>query len=509
MLNGDILTGFGCVCRPDYCLLLFSVHVIYTILFFAGLAGMLFFSRLNKRMGLPPLVLPLIFGLKCLIAYFFFQNTLFDQPDANAFLWEGEKLYQVAKTSGQDYISLLSGWGETPEMIEEHLSETFHWNQGPQGVFNDNKNIIRVHSLIYFFSWGIPFIHLMVFCLISLIGCSLLYLSFRDRSSWKSGEMFSLFFFLPTIFFFSSAAMKEVFIVLGIGMLTFALCGKHSTIKRIIYLVPALLLMLGFKPYVLVCLLPALFAYGLYRALPRFKLAGSITALLATLVLIVFLFPQQTNKGALYIARKNWDFNNLGRGGVHALTEEGFFCITQEQESCYTLKNNIIYFKENCNALFIEKGNLTLPRDSIARKGTSYALYFKGTGAGSFIETPLLDGTVADLFKTLPNALFNALIRPFPWDPGSWPKVLLFFETLFLIVMIVLAIRNRSVLTVPDRSLILALIIFIVSLAAIIGWVTPVLGAIVRYRLPIHIATLIICFTLLSVNSRSETGSGS
>ena len=140
---------------------------------------------------------------------------------------------------------------------------------------------------------------------------------------------------------------------------------------------------------------------------------------------------------------------------------------------------------------------MTLPQDSSISKGVVLPISFRGRSAGSYIDIPRLDGSKMSLIRNLPVALFNSMIRPFPWDPGSWPKHILFLETFGLICLVIFAIRHRRTMTNREKALILCLLIFCICLASLIGWVTPVLGAIVRYRLPIHIAIIIVGLTLI------------
>ena len=160
-------------------------------------------------MGVRFWVLPAILSAKCLIAWVFFENIIFDQPDAQAFYGEGEVLFEVYEQNPDDYYTLLTGSDETKAIIDKYLSNTFHWNQGPQGVFNDNKNIIRVHSLIRFISMDMPAIHLMVFCLISLVGCCVLFLGIKDRTQLGPITVLLIVFFFPTCLLYTSPSPRD------------------------------------------------------------------------------------------------------------------------------------------------------------------------------------------------------------------------------------------------------------------------------------------------------------
>ena len=73
--------------------------------------------------------------------------------DAGDFMSESKVLNDVFKQSPSDYFKLLFGWGDQSELIANYLSETKHWDAGAQSLLNDNRFLLKIHSLIHFFSF--------------------------------------------------------------------------------------------------------------------------------------------------------------------------------------------------------------------------------------------------------------------------------------------------------------------------------------------------------------------
>ena len=90
--------------------------------------------------------------------------------DANQFMNESKILNNVFYDSPSNYFKFLFGINDTNELVQQYLQNTDHWDMGAQAIINDNRNILRVHSLIHFFSFNYVSIHILIMCFISLFG---------------------------------------------------------------------------------------------------------------------------------------------------------------------------------------------------------------------------------------------------------------------------------------------------------------------------------------------------
>jgi hypothetical protein len=133
--------------------------------------------------------------------------------------------------------------------------------------------------------------------------------------------------------------------------------------------------------------------------------------------------------------------------------------------------------------------------------GEKWTVIYKALGSASYIETTPINESYQQLIANIPEALFNAGIRPLPNDPGSKLKYLSMLEVWVLFAFLVYAIIHRRMLSKKEKNLILGLIFFALFLFVLIGWTTPVLGAITRYRFPAQLALILVGLILIQPKS--------
>jgi FtsH-binding integral membrane protein len=115
-----------------------------------------------------------------------------------------------------------------------------------------------------------------------------------------------------------------------------------------------------------------------------------------------------------------------------------------------------------------------------------------GSKSNGYINIPQINDSFVQLLKNIPTALCNSLFRPYFNDPGGWLKYPASIEVYLVFMFLLLAIiRHRKIETI-DWGLILSLLLFVLTLSLTIGLVTPVLGAISRYRIPAYIALVFV-----------------
>ena len=98
----------------------------------------------------------------------------------------------------------------------------------------------------------------------------------------------------------------------------------------------------------------------------------------------------------------------------------------------------------------------------------------------------------------MPEAVNNVLLRPYPNDPpNSSFKCLSIIDGWGLILLLItVIIFFRRKINRKELDLIIALCVFSLVLTLLIGWTTPVLGAIIRYKIPIQLAMMLITLIL-------------
>ncbi|MGQ9847318.1 MAG: hypothetical protein ACUVQP_07435, partial [Bacteroidales bacterium] len=102
--------------------------------------------------------------------------------------------------------------------------------------------------------------------------------------------------------------------------------------------------------------------------------------------------------------------------------------------------------------------------------------------AGSKIEIPLLSDSVISFIINTPNALINSLFRPHLFEAHNLTSMLAAIENLFLIILIISMILFFK--KEKWNNWMWFSISFSLMLLTLIGLTTPVLGALVRYKIP-------------------------
>lgn len=419
--------------------------------------------------------------------------------DINVFMWESEILKNVFHQNPSDYFKFLFGL-EDQHMIEFYLSKTDHWSSGDMALINDAQNVIRINSLIYFFSKGNVFIHLFLFAFAFLLGTRELYLALRDRVLISNRYLWYSLLLLPSFAFWSGSILKEPLMLVGLFLVLRGLISSLSFKSRLWRIILGSLLMLMFKPYVFFILLIVLLPYFLFKFLFRFNALKSIAATLLLVLISGLVFDGKRDAFVHFIWRKQFDFDNVSRGGLHALAEADscfyYFDVSQYKDIRF-ISNTHVILKKPMHAKKMKLGSL-YPFENVYLKDTGkvWINYYSTNRCGSYFEPTLIGGSFTQLIKNIPEALVNAALRPFPNDPGGSLKWFNILETFLLfsgLIFSLIYFRNRR--NSLDWDMIWLMIWFSILLFLLIGWTTPVLGAIARYRIPAYLA-LFICSIL-------------
>jgi len=433
----------------------------------------------------------------------FGQGTL--SEDAGVFMRESRILHDAFWKSPSTYFKFLTGIGETQPLIESYLSNTTHWDVGAQSLINDNKNILRAHSLLHFISFNSAVIHAFFCCIIGFIGVKQLYLAIHPMVKIRKEVVFWTLLLLPSLFFWTSSILKEPFMLLGLGLFFRGLFVSDATRKRTVFIIFGGLLLLGFKPYVLFMLIPALMFFGITRLLPKFKIIGAL-GILSVLGTVAFLsFGGVREKAIRTISRKQFDFVQVGRGGLHVYADSVFYYFTPDQVDALNRDADTVWLKHDIDAKILKLGEISDPVPiHLKADGTTWIKYFENNQSRGFIPVTPINNSYNQLIKNIPEALYHALIRPLPSDPGGGLNTVAFIETILLFTVLIFAISRRKRLTEQEKIRIVGLVLFALLLALVIGWTTPVLGAIARYRIPVYVAILIIAGILYENRTKAN-----
>jgi hypothetical protein len=132
--------------------------------------------------------------------------------------------------------------------------------------------------------------------------------------------------------------------------------------------------------------------------------------------------------------------------------------------------------------------------------GRSYEVLLDYGKTGSTIDIPILEPNAWSMIKAVPMALVNATFRPYPWKIRSPFMALSGLENIMILLLLVLAAFKFQ----PDvlrNPIFWVSISFALVIMVLTGLVTPVVGAIVRYKVPA--LPFLVCSIVALVNTPS------
>lgn len=371
------------------------------------------------------------FILKCLVGFgllwLYGQFIRIDRSDADVFKFFDDAV--VLQSSAQESIGRY--WqlfmGDTSESLSSYFNRMFNWDSPREFfLFNDDRTIIRFHSLLLFVSGGNIRVHQVIFALISLLGSVLLFRGLNQwapikESGWgnKVGWAFWIICILPpSLLLWSSGLLKETLVMLPLGLVVYGLAYRGFGVRSWLSLTVGFTLFILIKPYVGICLLPGILFLSIDHCLSKgWTWAVFITGLLCFVFLVISTFIPSIDLIALMA------------------TEQAEFLALAQHETA----GSIVVVQE-------------------------------------FHDIP-------SFVAQSPMAVVRCLFRPGVWEMRGPLDALAAIENAVYILLILTALSFRRK-QLPMRPILFGLIT-IFSLALLIGSVTPVLGAVVRYKVPL------------------------
>lgn len=437
----------------------------------------------------------LAFSLLFVFIYYQYYPNGATNSDIGSCMHDSQILAQVFYQSPKAYIECLFGL-ESQQTINQYLSATTKWSSPFTFFIDDTKNVIRINSLLFFLSKGSVYVHLMIISFFSMLGIRELFLTFHLRIWINKRVFWYALVVLPSFAFWSSTLLKEPFLLIGLALFLRATFGDLSLKGSIWRWVVGGILMILFKPYVLLCLLSAIAIVFIARLVnKKALLQASFFVVLAALVLVVFV-PKFHQQPMRFLTRKQFDFNNMAKGGVHVVTDSCFYYFTPEQKKYLHIVDSTVYLKKPIVAQKEQFGRVA-PTEPLflSPNKNGWPLYFQAERSNSYICLQPLNNSPSQLVKNAPVAFLNATFRPYFWDNGGLLKWVSIIETIVLIGFFSLSLLKKIERTESDKQTITTLLWFSILLLLLIGWITPVIGAIVRYRIPAYLALFLIAAT--------------
>ncbi len=392
---------------------------------------MIFKIRKLQIDSMPVVVSIGYFILKCSIGYgtWLIYRDYFRNGDMLGFMNDIEFMFQILINSPLDFIQAVLGVGHV-----ELLNSLEHWNASTYNpYFNDSQTFLIFNLMIRLISFGDVFVQIAWLNFASYIGLICLYKSF-NYSQLKNGietnklnriELLKFIpFLLPTVLVFGSAFGKESLLLLALGVFVYSvqLIYNSRSTKSIFYFVLSFILMLLIKPYLLLILLPGVFAIIVFKNMPTWNL--------------------------------KWIFISVYCGGLLELLIIGK------------------YFPQFDLPLYLFGQRLNLLRNAV------------WSGANTLINPVLFAPNAIDFLKRIPQSILFSFSHPFPWEIKRWWMIPISLDSIILLAMSALLYVKRNTIKLFYSSLSFLFLFAGLVLLMMIGFTIPVLGNLVRFKMP-------------------------
>lgn len=406
------------------------MSVILPVFWIVVLVVLIWKHPFFRLQGIAPWIVFAIFGCKLAASgalHVIYTNYYPDRATADIFKYfdDAVVLFGSIHESVGDFFKILFGLNcDTPEMFH-YFKDTNHWTRMYEyAPFLDNRLIIRVNMIIMFLSFGNIGVHYVIADGLSLFGFLLIYKTFE---SFYGKNLLALLFItlMPSSLLWTGGILKECLATFALGCATYGLfsCAKRCCFKNILYCCIGFLLLVVLKFFILVALVPAAVAWLVTEKI------------------------QPTQKWLPYVL--------ICLGGIIVIG-------------------------------ILDFGTHTIPFfESFAGKRTDAINTAVLYNAQSVVPLAPFESTVWNFVKETPSAIWNALALPYLWDIHGIVQVAPALESLLFFVLLALVIVWHKRPEERQTNFVWFCVCFSLILLWEIGISTPVIGGIVRYKIPI------------------------
>ncbi len=398
-----------------------------------------------KHSGIKSLVIIALFAFKALtgFALVYLYGHFYDPKQSDIYIYFNDALHLKNLYLNQPNIfwNILLGHNINMSEVHEQYIKLRYWDSSSiDFLIHEKRIVILLNVLFGFISASNIYIHSLFMSFIGFLGQLAIFRFVKRQSQINPILILLVTFLLPTFILWSSSILKEPLIIFSIGFLLFFI-GKWVKNWKLIYLVssiPFFILAFLIKPYVLLALCFPIFIFILFKSKENFNFKKQSLIVLGSSIILIFTFWLLT-----------FTHFNL------------FEKLSQKQNAFY------------------ETINLSEQSQKV----------------GSQIEINKLYPSLSSLIYNTPKAFSNVMFKPGLYNftnPLYLPDL---FQNLLILIIALMLIFKYRIPKKEEFPFIWLSLLFVLILYITIGLVTPILGAIVRYKIP---ALIFVFFFLLS-----------
>ena len=407
------------------------MEVIFSILYFVVFCFVIYkasFFRnipgLGFRLLLAFFLLKVVSGIFLFLIYTHFYDL--EIADFYKYFRDGLIMKSAIHDNPSDYFRLIAGI-DAPHLNEYYDQMSSWFRSWDSPVFNDNRIMIKFNAIIALISGGYLHVHSIVINFLSLSGLVALY-KFLERYSNPS-KLFWLpwgIFLFPSLLFWGSGILKESLLLWALGFwLLFTddfVSQKRFTFLKLLAWLFLTIILLKLKVYTLLILLPCLMAFYWSRKDKLFTIQLKYLSVFAALVFVALMI------GEIFPA---------------------YDVIT------------IIVNKQNDFVNFVQYEE-----------------------AGSILHTRQLRPEVFSFLREFLAGISYGIFRPHLFEVYSLVVAMAALENLLIILMFLYIIVKFDKTGIYNNKVTIMALWFVILLMGFVGMITPVHGAIVRYKIP-------------------------
>jgi hypothetical protein len=403
--------------------------ILYFILFSWMLLKIPFFKNIP---GLSYRILMLFFALKILAGILMIQiyTHIYDLEiaDFHKYYRDGMVLYGVLKESPLDFFRILTGIQSSADHLVQYYDQMDYWNRPWETpVYNDNRVVIRFNALAAVFSFGSLYIHNIFINFLSLSGLVAIY-KFVLRYADKEKLLWLLpgIFLFPGMLFWGSGILKEGLLIWAFGYWIFysdkIFAQRFFRFSYLIYFAFFSFFLFMLKPYALALWLPCMVGFYLGMNNKPIKIvAGYIISFAVFFIIMVAV-------GWIF---PQYDFIQI-----------------------------------------------------LVNKQNNFVNHALALDAGSIIHTRYIDTNLWHLFLEFWRGLFYSFFRPHLLEAYSAVVWFATLENMAIWGMFLWTIFHFDKESINKYPVFWLCLFYVILLMGFVGMVTPLHGAIVRYKIP-------------------------
>lgn len=437
-------------------------------------------------------ILKIIFGTVLSLIYTYYYT---DRSTADVFKYfdDSKAMFDALFRQPVDYFKMLFGIGNNTPHFDRYYNQMNHWSREfESNLYNDSHTIIRFNAFVRLFSFGYYYVHTVFICFVSLLGLTAIYKTFVPYLKNKKKELIIAVFLFPSVLFWGSGVLKEGLLFFGMGMLIYyfhkAIHEKLS-IRFALWIIGSAVLLMFTKFYILVCLVPGLLAnWWIAKSNNRFLVLKYVGVFSIYILLGLNIYRVLPNYDPLEIlSLKQKDFINLANGGTYLINDTALVYISPENREMILTKDSTTYQVKQGTPYYYWKLTDFNEADTVfidhSKDTAFYSIMSDNPKTGSAIIIGKLEPNLWNFIKNSPAALANSLFRPHVFETTSIFLIVAAIENFIIWSFIILSLFFFHRKT-EGNSMLYFCISFVFLLFLLTGLITPVLGAIVRYKVP-------------------------